>query len=145
MVLFVFVWLSFPLLGHHHPLFYCYNKNEHFNPLFYSSVFLEDHIKLCLPHYLNDNTCFVWMISYLLIPSEPWILKALNLGHLLLLWIMWRPHWHVLPVAFFLFFSVYQTIFNSTIPVILFSYFLGKIVLKQLFQENNALCCYVAV
>lgn len=40
---------------------------------------------------------------------------------------------------------LYQTIHNSTIPVISLGHFLGQIVLKQLFQENNALGSPVAI
>lgn len=40
---------------------------------------------------------------------------------------------------------LYQTIHNSTIPVISLGHFLWQIVLKQLFQENNALCSPVAI
>lgn len=81
----------------------------------------------------------------LLFSSEPWIGKAINFCQWSILWIKPRPCWHFLPVLFFLFFPVCQTILNSTISVISLTYFLGEIVLKQLFQENIALYCCLAI
>lgn len=81
----------------------------------------------------------------LLFSSEPWIGKAINFCQWSILWIKPRPRWHFLPVLFFLFFPVCQTILNSTISVISLTYFLGEIVLKQLFQENIALYCCQAI